>query len=253
MNKVEETKKATNKGGKVATGETLASVKEVKESNFHVDVKAELKAVNAKFNEAKGQLKVEDKKGLATLNRDEKKAVTKTLTDGFHGLFNLVDYFRKVGTLPKHYSAFSVLSKVKIDSIIKAGFNGRRYTVKAIEKAVNELVKDKENQFLNEAKGQRLSELINTVHNTSTTDSRATTKFVRSLLDEKFINVDKCTEFVAFTMGIFDLPLNERCKDLFEAVKIKQAESERTKEVKTTLFELYKSGEIVLSEETAEV
>ena len=241
--KVANTVNASNVSEAMQKSETLVSEK----IDFHAEIKGQLKQNENLFKGLKGSLKVEDKKGMTKLNKQESKEQSKIIANGFHGLFNLVDYCKKIGIISKQISAFDVLSKVSIDAVIKAAFNGRRYTIKEIEKACKRLTEDKENSKLNGVNGQRLSLLINEVHNgqKSTLDIQ---NFLNSLLNEKFINQEKCTTFVAFTMGIFEIPLNQRCLDLFEAKKIQMAESARMNEVKTKLVDLYKSGAISFEE-----
>lgn len=235
---------ANNLNQLTTKNEVVTIVKEVKTVDL---IKTELKAVEESFKSQLSTLKADDAKGIKAVEKAKNKAVEKTLINGFHGLFNLVDYCKNVGVINRKYSAFAVLSKLSIDAVIKAGFNGRRYTLKAVLKACEKLQNDAVNYELNEIHGQRLSNFVNTLHNENHVLGTVTT-VLNSMVNEKFINQDKCSQFVAFMLGIYECPMNERTTDLFEAVKIKNAESEKNKEIKSTLWESFKAGEIELIE-----
>lgn len=213
------------------------------------ETKNGLKGIIAKYKDLKGELKAKDVEKRKELEKLEEKEILNYLKSSYQGLFNIVDFLKRTEG-GKVTSAFAVLSKLPTAEIVKAGFNGRRYSFTQVRKAFKALQADKDNATLNEAHGQRLSALINEVHNS--TASNKGSIFLQALIDEKFLNLDKCNEAVAVLCVQHKVTTNERVNDMFNAWSIKQAEADKNKLIKAALWESYKNGDVEIIEETTE-
>lgn len=236
---------ATNVNEALNASNTTDKVEKIEVFNHIKDVKTDLKSIVEKYKALKGELDKDDVKKRKELEKAEDKEILAFLSASYQGLFNIVDFVKKTEG-GKVSSAFAVLSKLPIQHLVNAGLNGRRYSFKAVRKAFKALLIDKDNSALNEATGQRLSTLINEVHNSK--DSLKVYTFLQTLINEKFINLDKCPEFVSVLCCQYETTTNERVKDMYQAYQFKQAEATKKKEIERTLWECYKNGEIELTE-----
>lgn len=251
MKNVQETPKtakgqsvsASNVNEALNASNTTNEVVIVESFDYIKATKTDLKSIVAKYKALRGELKTSDVKGRKELEKAEDKEILALLSASYQGLFNIVDFVNKTEG-GKVSSAFAVLSKLPIQHLVNAGLNGRKYSFKAVRKAFKLVAMDKDNVVLNEATGQRLSALINEVHKSK--DSRKVFTFLQTLINEKFINLDKCPEFVAVLCCTYETTTNERVKDMYQAWQIKQAEATKNKEIKATLWESFKAGEIEL-------
>lgn len=251
MNKVKENatksqgKKETVKGANVSNAIEKSGT--VEKFDHIQETKNGLKGIIAKYKTLKGELKAKDVEKRKELEKVEEREILNYLKASYQGLFNIVDFLKKTEG-GKITSAFAVLSKLPIKEIVNAGFNGRKYSFTQVRKAFKALQADKDNATLNEAHGQRISALINEVHNSNASNKGAI--FLQTLIDEKFLNLDKCPEAVAVLCVQHKVTVNERVQDMFNAWQIKQAEIEKNKLVKAALWESYQQGNIEIIEET---
>lgn len=209
------------------------------------DIKAQINEVASEYDIKINALKIGDVEQKKELEKQKLKEVGKELSNGFHGLFNITDYCKKVNAGVKPAQAFELLIKMPISEVLKAGGNGRKYTFKTVQKAYLLNQADKVNALANDVKGQRLNHFVNELHKLNKsllvgelfTEAKAV--ILRAMVAEKFINLEKVNTFTAVQLFECNVSLTDKVRDLYHAWKITKDENARKASIKKALFEAY--------------
>lgn len=249
------TKKAVSTTNKANKGNKLENVakptttgeKQLERTQYLNEHKQALKDVQSYVKEELKGLTPKDKKAIARVKKESKRLTTNVLKSAHNGLFNCVDTIASITGKRKPQTAFHLLSYLPITEVIKAGLNGRMYTISQVEKAFNLYHSDKDNHTLTNAKGERLNGFVNQLHHNISDESRK--QVLVQMVQEKFIDLNKIPTSVVVVLHLLNVPTNERCIDMFETWQVTQNESRIKADTKNELYDLYLSGAVQIASE----